>query len=56
MHNYKVATCKHVYTEARNSYEVAILAYLERGGLETQRGGPPCSSGSRGNTVYVRNM
>ena len=29
MHNYKVATCKHVY-----SNEMVILAYLERGGLE----------------------
>ena len=35
---------------ARNSYEVAILAYFERGGLEKQRGGPPHSSYNKGNT------
>ena len=36
MHNYKVATCMSI---ARSSYEVAILAYFARGGLEKQRGG-----------------
>ena len=35
----------------RSSYDVGILAHFERGGLEKQRGGPPCSSYSRGNTV-----
>ena len=36
-----------------NSYEVAILSYFERGRLEKQRGGPPRSSNSRGNTAVV---
>ena len=35
---------------ARNRYKVAILASLERGGLEKQRDGPSRSSYSRGNT------
>jgi len=35
---------------ARNSYEVAILAYFGRGGLEKYRCGPPRSSYTRGNT------
>jgi len=34
MHNYKVATL----SVARSSYEVAILAYLEWGGLEKEWG------------------
>jgi len=32
---------------------VAILAYFGRDGLEEQRGGPPHSSYSRGNTAQV---
>jgi len=36
---------------ARNTYEVTILANVEWCGLEKQRGGPPRSSYSRGNTV-----
>ena len=40
--SYTVAACKHVY-----SYEVANLAYFERGGLGKQRSGPPRSSNSR---------
>ena len=48
MHNYKVATCKHVYSK---TYEVAILAYFERGGFIKQRGDPPHSTYSRGNTA-----
>ena len=35
---------------ARNTYEVAILAYFKQIGFEKQRGGPPHSSYSRGNT------
>ena len=46
MHNHKVATYKHVY-----SYEVAMLAYFERGDLEkTMRWPTPYS---RGNTVIT---
>jgi len=37
----------------RNCYEVAILAYLERGSLEKQRGGPSRSLCSRGNIGVV---
>jgi len=48
MHNYKVATWKHVYNK---KCEVAILAYFEQGGLAKQRGGPPQSTYSRGNTA-----
>ena len=36
-----------------NSYEVTILAYIGRGSLEKQQGGPPHSSYSRGNTAYI---
>ena len=38
---------------ARNTYEVAILAYFEQIGLEKRRGGPPHSSYSRGNTAAM---
>ena len=38
---------------ARNTYEVAILAYFEQIGLEKYRGGPPQSSYSRGNTAAM---
>ena len=38
---------------ARNTYEVAILAYFEQIGLETHRGGAPHSSYSRGNTAAM---
>ena len=38
---------------ARNTYEVAILAYFVQIGLEKHRGGPPHSSYSRGNTVAM---
>ena len=38
---------------ARNTYEVAILAYLEQIGLEKHRGGPPHSSYNRGNTAAM---
>ena len=48
MHSYK---CKHVL--ARNTYEVAILAYFEQIDLEKHRGGPPHSSYSRGNTAAM---
>ena len=50
MRNYNVATCKHDII-AKHSCEVGILAYFERGGLEKQRGGPPHSSFSRGNSI-----
>ena len=38
---------------ARNTYEVAILAYFEQIGLEKRWGGPPHSSYSRGNTAAM---
>ena len=38
---------------ARNTYEVAILAYFEQIGLEKHRGGPPHSSYSRGNIAAM---
>ena len=38
---------------ARNTYEMAILAYFEQIGLEKHRGGPPHSSYSRGNTAAM---
>ena len=38
---------------ARNTYEVAILAYFEQTGLEKNRGGPPHSSYTRGNTAAM---
>jgi len=39
---------------ARNMYDVAILAYVERGNLEKQRGGSPHSSYLyRGNTGII---
>ena len=37
----------------RNYKVAAILAYLERGGLEKQRGDPHRSSYNRGNTAYA---
>ena len=38
---------------ARNTYEVAILAYFEQIGLEKHRGGPPHSTYSRGNIAAM---
>ena len=38
---------------ARNTYEVAILAYFEQTGLEKHRGGPPHSSYRRGNIAAM---
>ena len=32
MNNFKAVTCKHVFS--KKYYEVAILAYFERGGLD----------------------
>ena len=38
---------------ARNTYEVAILAYFEQIGLEKHRGRPPHSIYSRRNTAAM---
>ena len=38
---------------ARNTYEVAILAYFEQIGLEKHRGGPPHLSYSRKDTAAM---